>query len=393
MLSYKKFFFYTLLLSLFLSNLVAQEVGADEIEALLKESSQREQEEIEAAAKKTLLERVVDRASIPNLTVVADIVADLDIVRPNQSLSHKYLVREVELVFNGAIDHWALGTLNIAMHSEGGNIAVDLHEVYVEFPTLLWNFYLKTGKFFYDIGRLNNFHRHDWPFVTAPLAHQMLFGNEGVEDTGAELAYLMPWPFFQELKFGVFMGRTFGHTHVEGEQKPHPLYTLKLKHFFLLPADIGLQWGFSFLRYNVTTNAQDADYTYGTDLTFRWQKSQQLAILFSNELWYREEQRHDVLTTEKKLGLYSYVQVKFLVMFYAGFRFDIYSDLNQFSLRTNTRAISNNVAQVLWFTVRPSEFSTYRIEFERQHLSGEPNEYILRLQITFILGHHPVHQY
>ena len=38
---------------------------------------------------------------------------------------------------------------------------------------------------------------------------------------GAELSLLMPWSFYQELKVGVFRGRTFGHAHGDGIENQH----------------------------------------------------------------------------------------------------------------------------------------------------------------------------
>ena len=397
-----------LLLTAMVGGPLFAQAGDDEIESMLRESEEiRKNVQINSgttltdssgtsgtSSQRNILSNFVNRVSMPNIFVSADFVGDFNVSNADTQSKDNYFVREVEFGFGGSIDYLLVGQLNIAIHNERGAFFAELHEVYFEFPTLLWNLYLKVGNFFFDAGRLNTRHRHDWDFTVAPMIHERLFDEEAAEDTGAELSYLMPLPFYQEIKFGVFNGRTFGHTHNDGFKKPHPLYLGRIKNFFELPFRIGMEWGLSFLRYNVTKSARDADYTYGSDLTFKWRRSNLQNITWSSEFWYRVKERAlDTGPTEKVLGFYSYVEYSIYSMWIFGFMFQYYSEPDLFSNRLNARINPQSYAQTLWFTWRPSEFSYFRFSIERNDPYNEKDHYIFYIQTDFIIGFHPAHRF
>ncbi len=243
------------------------------------------------------------------------------------------------------------------------------------------------------MGRLNSIHQHDWNFTTTPLAHRILFDEEGVFDQGAEISLLMPWPFYQELKAGFFNGRTWGHTHGDGPVKPGPLYTLRLKNFLPIYGELGTQFGFTYIRYMVDEDGREVDHTGGADLTFKWQRGRYRSFVFSTEYWYRLESRPDSEQDNKKHGFYSYAQYQFHRYWIIGARLDYFAELGVIagSGRTLDR---ESCAQSAWITLRPSEFSYFRITWERRDLFGsESDDHALYFQADFILGHHPAHRY
>ncbi len=371
-----------------------EEHPKDEIESILSESKQIENTEVGSSQNKGFFKTLIDRTSIPDISVSLDFTGAFDIHGNEEDETlNGYFVREGEFAFSGAIDQLTSGHLGLAFHRGDSGFFVELHEAYLEFPSLPFDIFIKAGRFFYDIGRLNNFHRHDWDFTIAPLVHERLFDQEGVFDTGGEISYLMPWTFYQEIKFGVFNGRTFGHVHNQGFRKPHPLYTVRAKHFIALPYDIGMQWNFTFFRYNVTRSERDANYTYGTDLTFKWKRGKLYGFTWSTELWYQDKRRESQDVNEKALGLYSYIQYQFLQNWQVGFRFDYFSEPDSFSLRQDGLFNPEDYAQSLWLTYRPSEFSYFRATLERNDPFEKEDNYIFRIQAVFILGYHPAHTF
>ncbi len=338
----------------------------------------------------------LDRASMPNIFVAADMVAGKDLTAGRNSSEaitpNGLIVRSAELGLFGGVDQLALGTVNLAVHEEEGAYFVELHEAFFEFNTLPYNLYAKLGRFFPDVGRLNSIHQHDWHFTTTPLVHAMLFDDEGVFDQGAEVSLLLPWGWYQELKCGLFNGRSWGHTHSEGPVKPGPLVTAHLKQFIPLYGELGTQFGFTYIRYIVDEEGREIDHTGGADVTFKWQRGRFRSFIFSSEYWYRLEIRPDADRNNKKHGFYSYIQYQFYQYWLVGGRFDYFAELEVISSAGNS-ITRESFAQSIWITYRPSEFSFFRLTFERRDVFGTELNYAVYGQADFILGYHPAHRY
>src|SRR5690606_122720 len=95
-----------------------------------------------------------------------------------------------------------------AAHSEDGTYLFEVHEAYLKSSKLLNRVRMKLGQYFLGIGRLNRFHRHDWPFTLVPKVHSTFFDSngEGVVDTGVEVSWLIPASFFLEWTLGITNG-------------------------------------------------------------------------------------------------------------------------------------------------------------------------------------------
>ncbi|MFW5803381.1 MAG: zinc-regulated TonB-dependent outer membrane receptor [Verrucomicrobiota bacterium] len=94
-----------------------------------------------------------------------------------------HLAAEVDPYFRG----WAIG----AISEEGA----ELEEAVLQTTALPWGLQLQGGKFFSNFSRINAQHAHEWDFVDAPLVHQLLFGDHGLNEKGFQLSWLAPTPF------------------------------------------------------------------------------------------------------------------------------------------------------------------------------------------------------
>lgn len=340
----------------------------------------------------------VDRSSMPNILTAVDMVAEKDVKAPRagDQTTNSMFIRSVEFGFFGAIDWFANGMVLFAMHREAGNYVFALHEASFEFPSLPWNFHLKIGRMFPDAGRLNTIHQHDRVFTGIPRVHGQLFDTvigEGFLDTGGELAWLAPLPIFSEFKVGVFNGRTFGHTHNDGVAKAAPLILGRQKNFFPIAQGFGVQWGTTYLRYNVTRDAGDVDHKFGTDLTLKWQRGRWASFEISGEFWYHKEER--VLTRiEDKTGFYIYVQWQPFERWRFGYRRDFFSRLNLTNAVTGQKYNGVDHGDALWVTYSTSEFFNVKLTGERQQFDLVLGEaYILYAQAVYVLGFHPAHRF
>ena len=358
-----------------------------EIDDILKENTQS-------------IQPIADKANTPEIFAAVDLVHSQDVSGQVRETNNNFEVREIEFGFSGYVDHLASATILFAVHRDThtadhmGEYYMDIHEAFVDLYALPYNFNLRMGKMFIDAGRLNTIHRHDWYFTDAPQVHKQIMNDvyigEGASDMGAELSLLMPWSFYQELKVGVFRGRTFGHAHGDGIEKPAPLYTARLKQFAPLFLNWGTEFGFSYLRYQPTQQLKDVDQTVGFDILFR-NLSTKFALTFSSEFWYKIEERVGSLTS-KKYGFFSFVDLKFYKRYSVGYRYDWYTgDLRSLALK---QGYSGNS---VWFSYKPSEFSTFRLNLEQKNYDQLSNRtdtgYVAYVQGIFLLGYHKPHRY
>ena len=375
---------------------IEQALKEKEAEAGKKDQKEQNESASEAEPGNSQVRPLIDKTSLPDIMVSVDLTGSFDFPgdeADTQAVDQDSVnVREVEFGLSGAIDHWGLGTVLFAVHNEAGAFFVELHEVYFEFNQLPWNIFLKAGRFFMDVGRLNSIHRHDWKFTQAPLVHLNLFDPEGVADFGGELSYLMPWPFYQEIKAGVFLGRVFGHSHGAGIEKPHPLYTARLKNFLNIIDTLGTQFGATYMRYNIDEDPGNYWHTGGLDVTFKWYRGKNMSLEFSSEFWYRNtKSANDV--DQNQYGYYSFIEFQPWRIWYFGFRWDHFILQDSFDPRRDEKVDKSDFSQSVWVTLRPSEFSYFRITFERQDFYGKNDQYLVLLQADFLLGFHPPHKY
>lgn len=340
-------------------------------------------------------------------TYTLDILAAVDMVGEwdNEALhttANEFAVREVELGFFADIDQWAQGVVLMAAHNEGGEFFYEVHEAYFSFPRFFVpNLSARAGQMFFDVGRLNSTHRHDWKFTRAPVVHEELLDEEAAEDTGLELNYLMPWPFWQELTVGVFNGKTFGHSHVQGPVKNNPLYTAHLKQFFAFTNTWGTQFGLSYLRWHPTEEPHRVTHQYGFDYLLKWAQGRGQQFELSSEVWYREtreknRRRFDppAAPVETRVGGYVFAEYRFHSEWGVGYRYDYFTNPN-YRDENGKLGTKNGIEQnSIMVTYYPSEFSYFRATGERETIieAGE-NNYQFYLQADFIVGRHPPHKY
>lgn len=337
----------------------------------------------------------IDRVNFPNIAVAIDAMVEHDISDQRQTTNSAF-IRTAEFGFTGAVDYMIQGMVLFAVHREAGQYFLDPHEISAEFTNLPWNLHAKVGRMFIDGGRLMRRHQHDWEFTTSPLMHKKMVDpaiGEGLLDTGGEISWLAPWSFFQEIKFGVFNGRYFGHSHNDGSDKPLPLLNGRLKQFLPVSGYAGIMLGLTYLHYSPTADRGDSDQTFGADLTYKFQKNRISALEIGVEGQYRKETRV-IARPEDKFGAYAFISYQFLTFWKIGYRFDIFNRFNVLNSRTLSAYDPQDIGSSVWLAYHPSEFSTFRLTFEYIQPDALPDPYLTAyLQMVYILGFHPAHNF
>jgi hypothetical protein len=332
-----------------------------------------------------------------NTSVAADIVSPQAL----DSSSNKTMVRSAEALFYAPIDYKFDGFVNIAGHDENGEFAFELHEAYIESSKLIPNSRFRVGKFFINVGRLNTFHQHDWPFTMAPKSHREFFnpgreaiGAEGAADTGIEYTWLLPTESFIDLTVGVTNNYCFGHCHEDVGKPLRPMYYFHPTTFLNFSSTKGMLIGASYL------NRIDSDKTetslYGIDLTFKNRQAKVLRFLVQAELFYQHQK---ALLTEatKKIGGYVHAQYGYDSHWDFGLRFDGFSHLNMKFVSDKSDREDFDYAITPIINYSSSEFAKFRLSYsyEVDTTQGvdDTKDRQIQLQAIFFLGAHPAHTF
>ncbi|MNJ99808.1 hypothetical protein D3C87_175890 [compost metagenome] len=323
--------------------------------------------------------------------------AALDVVAPfnfEDSSENKLGVRSAELTFFGPLDPTFDATLNFAAHEEEGEYVLEVHEAFVGSSKLIPSSRFKVGKFFLGVGRLNQFHQHDWPFISAPRVQKEFFDEEGVADTGGEFSTLLPTDSYWDITVGVTNGYTYGHSHDAGEKPRVPTHYIHLVNFVDFGDAGALQWGLNYLGRTDSAGLQTQ--LYGLDFVFKKTEGKTLSFLFQSELWYRNQSAPGADTSEEA-GAYLYPQWALSERLYGGLRVDLFTELSRRFVSDGSTQKNLDYTFVPTLTFKNSEFTLFRVAYtlDTQTYQGESNtvNQMIELQMVAILGAHPAHSF
>lgn len=319
----------------------------------------------------------------------------------DQSKDSQVNVRSAEIIMYGPIDHIFDGTLNVAGHNHDGEFHFELHEGFIGSSKLIPESRFRVGKFFLNFGRLNNFHQHDWPFVSAPKVFREFLNPgksvleaESAADTGLEYSWLLPTARFIDITIGVTNGYCFGECETAGSKPPYPLYYIHPSTFVDYGDGKGLLLGASFMSRK--SAAGEKTDLFGIDATYKAREGKRLKWLVQTEVFYQIQTVTDD-DSSKKFGFYVFPQYGVNDRLSLGFRVDGFSYLNMRDSTTREKLRDFDYALVPTITYKSSEFSTVRLAYahEVDTTQGRDNgmDRILQLQLTFLLGAHPSHEF
>lgn len=120
-------------------------------------------------------------------------------------------IGETEVNLTANVDDKFRGSMTTALADHGGAIEVELEEAYVEtLPGLGLpaGAGIKAGRAFWTLGYLNEHHSHVDDFADRPLPYRA-FLDKAFNDDGAQVSYVLPTGFYVEVGGGVFRGDDF----------------------------------------------------------------------------------------------------------------------------------------------------------------------------------------
>ncbi len=390
--------------------------------------------------------RVLPNALNPNISVIGDFVGAAG-PRDDQR-SNRFALREVEFGFQAAVDPYARADFFVSVH-EGES--PEIEEGYVTLLALPWGIQARGGKFLANFGRLNMVHSHEQAGVDVPLVLTSFLGEEGLNDTGAEVSRIFaPFGLFMEVSYAFLNGLGGEHGHgeeggetvfvhardengnsivddsgtpveipvtVHDEEAPVKRSVRNFAHVsrVRLYKDItdaaNLELGVSGASHEPELAEQRR--MGAVDLTFRWRPHAE--GLYKGFIWRSEGlYSHRRLPEETNLtgavvslarkvdrrGLYSYLELQTSRRWRWGVRGDYVEDpeaKNEVQTRADgttfqaAKSITRAVSPVVTFTL--NEFNRFRLQYTHTRLPNQETERRGFLQWTVILGPHGAHPF
>ncbi len=320
---------------------------------------------------------------------------------------------ESEFVFTANVDDWFYGQVTLSMDQEDGNFNTTLEEAFLDTLSLPADATLRFGRFFSDVGYLNNKHSHTWAFADQALPYQAFMGSQYGDD-GIQLRWLAPTDTYLELGGELFRGSGYpaaGNAH-------SGIGTRTL--FVHAGGDVGfsnswsagLSWLGTEARGRQSGNPdQPVEFNgnsdiYIADLVWKWAPNGNIRernLIFQTEYLRREEDGRYLLpgTGQSQTvngdadGWYAQLIYQWRPRWRAGVRIDGLSADHASGKFAGTEL--DNMGRdprrySLMFDYSNSEFSRIRLQYNRDE-SGLNNDNQFTLQYIMSIGAHGAHEF
>ncbi len=310
---------------------------------------------------------------------------------PTSADHNGFSLQEAEMQFLSDVDPYLRASALMSVSQEDGThkYGIDPEEVYLE-TTSLSGVTLRAGKFKMALGRHNMLHTHAFPFIDAPLIHQKLLGDEGLNAPGASAAILIPTNWFSEITLQAFSA---SDTDLYNSPNAGNVGGLAhLKNLLDLNDDLTMEVGLSGTmaknQYNQTGSV------LGADLTFKWRPAvggKYHALIWSTE-YLDGHNRPDPTNTQAPStnlgGVATWLQYQMDERWWVQGRYEYVGLPKSDTLQTESK-------ESVLLAFLPSEFSGFRIQGDHQTATFRPgkDDYAVAFQYNVTIGAHPAHSY
>jgi hypothetical protein len=329
-----------------------------------------------------------------------------------------------ELFIDGYLNPYARATANIAF--EEGEFSAE--EIYAQILRgLPLDIQIKAGKYLLGFGKLNTVHPHAWPFIDRPLWQQIYFSDEGFNDIGLDVNFILPTEnFYSTLDLGVYKGdamalNTSGEETDPGEVRGNSLiFVGRLGSFFSLNdfnnLDVGLSGSFGnyakssfYVPDSIGFPSQMLMYFYGgIDFKYKYKPDGYTSLVIQGEaiLNHRDVVRgtetEPVIETISTYGAFIYFDYQFIKQFSIGAKYDFTYGVigDDYSASTLSNDDLNETSGIEgWIGYYPVEetlafrLSTQYLFFNLADDMTKAGETTITLQMVFSLGPHKAHQF
>jgi hypothetical protein len=352
-------------------------------DSLLLRQVQREMSAGQAVAAPPVQQRTSPSTN-PNISVIGDF--RLHYIS-NQDRHFDANLHETEFSFQSTIDPYAKADFFYAVSRDPvtGEFSGEIEEGTLTTLTLPAHLQLKAGKFRQMVGRINPVHPHALPFVDMPNAYVNYFGEDGLNDEGLSMSWLIPNTiFYQELTFELTDGAQ-NSPSFEKSLTNHYQALAHLKNFWDLDPNTTLELGVTGI-----TGENDSTYTtnmLAADITYKWKPLQMntyRSFTWQSEFYFSNANRNATQATNS-LGFYSMLNYQIAKRWFVTARYD-YSNL-PFDDSYRQQAYSGTLG---WYA---TEFQKIELEGKTTASNVEKRNYEAFIRWIFVIGSHGAHSY
>jgi len=351
----------------------------------------------------------------PEISVVGDVVASYKHIDGERKRSHADF-RTFGIHFESYLDPYTRMKAAVPVTESSSKLG----EAYITRYGVLPNVNLTLGKFRQQFGVVNRWHKHGLDQVDFPMPLRMIFGDGGLNQTGASLDWAMPQFLGSSQELTVQLtegsnGRVFGEN-----DRNTPSVLLHYRNYRDISKDTYLEVGLSgLLGWNQEWEITEGDATrtehdsrpaavVGADLTVLWEPTDRMR--YRNWVWRSEGYLFDKqieapdgsgTDSLRGWGAYSYIQSKVARTLELGVRGDYfepetkaYADLGDLAPLAVTRSGARRWQIGPYLTWYQSPFVHFRLEYN--YADGDhtgPCEHVVFFQTIFAAGPHKHERY
>ena len=329
-----------------------------------------------------------------------------------------------ELFIDGYLNPYARATANIAF--EDGKFSAE--EIYAQILRgLPLDMQIKAGKYLLGFGKLNTVHPHAWPFVDRPLWQQIYFSNEGFNDIGLDVNFILPTDeFYSSLDLGVYTGNSMAVNTAGEDIDPYEvrgnslIFVGRLGSFFALSdfnnLDVGLSGSYGnyakssfYIPDSIGFPNQMLKYFYGgLDFKFKYKPDGYTSLVISGEAILnhrnviRGTETNPTVQSISTYGAFIYFNYQFIKQFSVGAKYDYTFGVigDDYSASTLSNDNLNKTSGIEgWLGYYPVEetlafrLSTQYLYYSLADNMSKKGETTITLQMIFSLGPHKAHQF
>ena len=328
-----------------------------------------------------------------------------------------------ELILSANIDDMFYGKLTMAIADHEGETEVELEEAYIETLAIGNGLTVKAGRFFSDIGYLNNQHGHSWDFVDAPLMYRALFGNQLIDD-GVQISWLAPTDIYFKVGVEGLRGERFPAGGATNDGRGANTIFAK----FGGDAGVSNAWQLGFSHWSADIDGREAGThshggatevptfkgqsdVNGIDFVWKWSpngNSRERNLKIQAEYFQRDENGtiemvgSSPLETStyqgKQSGWYMQTIYQFIPRWRVGYRYDQLKANNSGSdaaVLDEAGLVTNNhkpERSTLMLDYSHSEYSRIRLQYAKDD-SYQDSDTLFFVQYIMTLGAHGAHSF
>lgn len=325
----------------------------------------------------------------------------------------QFTLEEFELAIQAYLNPYARADIFLAKGGAGEE-PIEIEEAFATFLRgLPGDINIRIGKYLAEYGKLNSLHPHAWPFLTKPLSLERFLGEEGINDLGLSVSFLVPTGdvLYTRFNIDVLAGNTVaaidprsgnlsggpGYADTLGG-KPFYANAARLMTFFPVSENSDIEIGLSSLT-GIHDPYNNLRFYYGNlDFKYKWKPSsytslvlQGEALLNSRNVATGTDLRGNLITQSlTSSGFYLSGDYQFQKLFTLGTRYDW--SQSPYSNDDKAQAIA------IFFGYYPVEETTaFRLQYQHTRTSVPGADVVainsIALQFMFSMGPHKAHPF